>query len=382
MKVMILVGMVLGLSTPLMAVERVSSNPIVLRTMEDRIQFIDGLWQAYKSDEGLSKEDERRVHKIKLYQFPHAEALKLTLMKSALKVEVTADEVAYMSGPGSWGEKSLQFLAEHEEEFDQAYIEHNILDFSKQKSVGRKENIDTNDNWTKDDIRELIDFRPKWRFGNNDYRKVTNLFVFCRENRNFPCLMLMKDKDGNLVRKENGEVWTQKKLALSGRGLSYDQSNGNTPQGLFTIDSVMPKADRRLVYGKYRRIMLDFVASSRNEKDYLHYIPDELQSMNWWRESVIARDNGRSLFRIHGVGVKNLFSNSPYYPFIPTAGCIASIEGKYKGVVYKDQRELLDQFMISMGLAPTYENETKIKGLLYVVNINDEERAVELEDIL
>lgn len=382
MKAVILAGMLASLSIPALAVEGVSSSPIVLKTMEDRTEFIEKLWKSYLSEEGLSHEDELRVRKVKLYQFPHAAALKLVLMKSSLKVEVSANEVAFISGPGSWGEESLKFLAEHEEEFNQAYIEHNILDFSKQRSSLTEVSINTNDRWTKNDIRELIEFKPKWRIGNNDYRKVTNLFVFCRENRNYPCLMLMRDKNGELVRKSNGEIWTQKKLALSGRGLSYDQTNGNTPQGLFTIDSVMPKADRRLVYGKFRRINLNFIEKSRNEKELLHYIPEELQAMNWWRESVVARDIGRSLFRIHGVGVKNLFRNSPYYPFIPTSGCIASIEGKYNGVVYKDQRELLDQFMISMGEKPIYENETKIKGLLYLVNIDDEQRAVELEDIL
>ena len=245
--------------------------------------------------------------------------------------------------------------------------------------------LDTNDNWSHEQIKELLDFQPKWRFGmpnKGEYRKVTRLYVFCRKNRKQSCLMLMKDKDGNFVRDEYGEIWNQRKLAYSGYVLPYDQSNGNTPQGLFTIDSVMPTTNNQRIYGKFRRIILDFVGKSSKEKDVRYYIPDELEKMNWWQESVIARNNGRSLFRIHGVGYQNIFPSTDFYPFIPTAGCIASLEGEYDGVVYKDQQILLDTFMKSMGLEPKYENEVKIKGLLYVVNINDEDRPVELEDIL
>lgn len=254
-----------------------------------------------------------------------------------------------------------------------------LLSFTKARAM----DIQTNDNWTKTEIKELLEFQAKWRlFGDNSFLKVTNLFLFCRKNRDYPCLMVMRDAKGDLVRKDNGEIWSQPKLAQSSRGLSYDQSRGATPQGLFTIDSVMPKADRQLIYGKFRRIKLDFIKKSNHEKDYLHYIPERLQEMNWWRESIIARDNGRSLFRIHGVGYQNSNPNTSYYPFIPTAGCVASLEGTYDGVEYTDQRELLDRFMISMGLGPKYDNETKIKGLLYVVNIDDVESAVELSDIL
>ncbi len=242
--------------------------------------------------------------------------------------------------------------------------------------------LETNDNWSDSQIKELLNFQPKWRLGKDEYRKVTRLYVFCRKNRNYTCLMLMKDKDGNFVRNEDGEIWNQRKLALSGYDRTYDQSNGHTPQGVFTIDSVMPDTNRQMIYGKFRRMKLDFIKKSNNEKDLRHYIPEDLQDMNWWQETVIARDNGRSLFRIHGVGYQNIFSNARYYPFIPTAGCIASLEGEYDGVVYKDQQVLLDTFMESMGLEPKFENEVKIKGMLYVVNINDEERPVELEDIL
>jgi len=90
---------------------------------------------------------------------------------------------------------------------------------------------------------------------------------------------------------------------------------------------------------------------------------------------------GRSLFRIHGTGRINTDPASSWYPLYPTSGCIASRENTYDQVTYNDQQILLNEMMTSMGLTPTYNNETKILGLLYVVDLNSEERAVEFKDI-
>ena len=370
----------LSVASQINPTEQSIQKPIVLKTMEDRTNFINSLWQTNQTPDGLSELDIKRIKSINLNQFPHASSIKLALLKSLLDIEISTEEVIYLNNPSAWSEESLQVYDELSEDFDNAHFK--LAQPRESSNEEYRKALRTNDTWSKNEIQELLDFQPKWRFGNNDYRKVTRLYVFCRQSREYPCLMVMKDQDGNLTRDANGEVWNQRKLALSGRGLTYDQTNGNTPQGIFTINSVMPTADKKFVYGKFRRIKLDFVKKSRNEKDLLQYIPDDLQRLNWWKESVVARDKGRNLFRIHGVGRKNLFRSTTYYPFIPTAGCIASVEGKYNGVTYSDQRELLDQFMVSMGLNPVYENETAIKGMLYVVNIDDEQRAVELEDIL
>lgn len=351
--------------------------PRILRTMEERAEFIEELWLSFESSDGLSQKQNEQVKKLKLYQFPHAQSLKLLLMKASLNIDISQKEVGFMNSPGAWNEESLVEYSKLEKRIEEASIE-----IEKPLQSKTKEMAATNDRWSKEEIKELITFEPKWRlFGKNEYRNVPTLYVFCREDRNYPCLMIMKDKEGKVVREKNGQIWSQKKLALSGRGLKYNEVNGNTPQGLFTIDSVMPKADRRFVYGKYRRMKLNFVEASKDEKELLRYIPEELQHLNFWKESVVARDMGRDLFRIHGVGIKNIFRNTTYYPFIPTAGCIASIEGKYDGKRYVDQRELLDQFMIAMGIEPTYENETRVKGLLYVVNIDDTNAPVELGDL-
>jgi len=97
--------------------------------------------------------------------------------------------------------------------------------------------------------------------------------------------------------------------------------------------------------------------------------------------SVVARDVGRSLLRIHGTGRINTWPDSSWYPFIRTSGCIAQRENTYNGVEFTDQRILLDTLMLAQGLEPKFENETRIKGLLYFIEINDQAKAVSVSDL-
>lgn len=216
---------------------------------------------------------------------------------------------------------------------------------------------------------------------NGEYVKSVKLFNFCRSNRLYPCLMVMKDIHGEVVRNADGSIWTHKALASSKHGLPSYTKNGNTPTGVFTIDSVMPVADQQVSYGKYRRMILNFVPKSKGEVLLRSLLPTSSQNEDWWKASVTARDIGRNLFRIHGTLKQNTDSAVPYYPFVRTSGCIAQRENTYDGVTYKDQRDLLDRIMEAMDLAPTYDNEVLIKGILYVVELDDTDAPVEAKDL-
>ena len=239
----------------------------------------------------------------------------------------------------------------------------------------------TKDEWSTDQIKGLLEFDPKWRRSLSSYKDKLRLFMFCRHNREHPCLLMMKDNKGQWRKNSNGELWNQPKLGFSRHGLPAHQVNGDTPQGVYTIDSVMPATNRRLVFGKYRRLILNFIDSSRKEKDLLSLVPEETKNLSWWREGTIARDVGRSLLRIHGTGIKNTDPASSWYPFYPTSGCIASRENSYGGVTYKDQDNLLNEMMVANGLTARYENHTLLRGLLYVLDIDSQERAVDISDL-
>ncbi|MCF8058861.1 MAG: hypothetical protein K9K67_06180 [Bacteriovoracaceae bacterium] len=312
--------------------------------------------------------------------------LKIQVLKNKLGSDSFKNEIA------DWNESkwkrsdvlSYLSLKENYSKFlsaeDMALInEERISNFKTIKSDFQK--ALAKDEWSTDQVKELLTFDPKLRRSLRSYKDKVRLFMFCRHNREHPCLLMMKDSKGKWVKNSSGEFWHQPKLGLSRHGLPSHQVNGDTPQGIYTIDSVMPEANRRLVFGKYRRLILNFINSSRNEADLLSLMPKLTQGLSWWREGTVARDVGRSLLRIHGTGMINTDPASSWYPFYPTSGCIASRENSYDGVKYRDQQDLLNEMMQAAGLRVSYENETMLKGLLYVVDIDSQERAVDISDL-
>lgn len=211
---------------------------------------------------------------------------------------------------------------------------------------------------------------------NGEYVKSVKIFMFCRTNRLHPCLMVMRDAYGEAVRNNDGTLWTHPSLASSSRGLPSYVRNGDTPAGIFTIDSVMPTADQQQSFGKFRRMILNFVPKAKNETHLKALLPETSHDEEWWRPTVAARDMGRNLFRIHGTGKLNNDPTVPYFPFMRTSGCVAQRENTYDGVTFSDQRVLLDRVMRAMDLQPVYANETKVKGLLYIVEVDDADEAV------
>lgn len=235
---------------------------------------------------------------------------------------------------------------------------------------------------TQDEVEDLFHNIPDiTTYMNGEYVKSVKIFMFCRSNRLYPCLMVMKNVHGEPVRNEEGVLWSNKALASSARGLPSYVRNGNTPAGIHTIDSVMPVADSPISFGKFRRMILNFVPRSANEALIKSLLPESSKNSDWWKAAVVSRDIGRDSLRIHGTGKINTDKNTPYYPFMRTSGCIAQRENTYDGVTYKDQRNLLDSILKAMDLASTYENETSVKGILYVVDIDDANSPVTLEDL-
>lgn len=216
---------------------------------------------------------------------------------------------------------------------------------------------------------------------NGEYVNSVKLFMFCRSNRLYPCLMVMRDIHGEVVRYPDGSIWTHKSLASSARGLPSYTRNGNTPAGVWTIDSVMPYADQQISFGKFRRMIINFIPKSQDESLLKSLLPPSSHRESWWHQSITARDIGRNLFRIHGTGKLNTDPSTPYYPFMRTSGCIAQRENSYNGEDFKDQRVLLDSIMTSMNLIPDYENEIKVKGILYVMEVDDENSPVTPQDL-
>lgn len=342
--------------------------------------FVDALWDLTeeKSPEAMKALESLQTFHYGLYEklrigilrlkYSNATSLpgelvtelELALRQAKADVRIIYTIAAYETELSASGLSNLVELARSHSEF------YHVAD-----DVERKKEL------TKDIIADIFYRSPDvTTYMNGEYVKSVKLFMFCRSNRLYPCAMIMRNVHGEAVRNPDGSLWTQPALASSARGLPSYVRNGNTPAGVLTIDSVMPSADQQVSFGKFRRLILNFVPRSRNETLLRSLIPESSASEDWWRPTIAARDVGRNLLRIHGTGKINNDSTVPYFPFMRTSGCIAKRENSYNGMDYQDQRDLLDTVMKAMDFEPAFQNEPRIKGILYLVDLDDTDEAV------
>ena len=212
------------------------------------------------------------------------------------------------------------------------------------------------------ELQELIKFKTN----------TLTLFAVLKTDRRRKGKLLVRKADGQFMTDGKGKIWSIPVLGMSRRGLPFNHSNGHTPSGVFTIDSVMPEANKQKEFGSYRRLIVNFIKPSQNEENLLKFLPRNHHGLSWWTPSVVGRELGRSLLRIHGTGRKNHKIFAPYYPIVPTSGCLATNESSLLGFKkIHHQRLLLDVLMEAMNLPAAYENESKIHGLLYVIEFDD-----------
>ncbi len=191
------------------------------------------------------------------------------------------------------------------------------------------------------------------------------LFAILKSDRAQKGKLLLKKADGSFCLDSQGNIWSISILGHTERGLSFNFSSGCTPCGLYSIDGVMAQANNPYLFGQYRRLILNFMP------EIMANLPKDHHELSWWRQAEVASKLGRSLLRIHGTGRVNRNPLTPYFPFVPTSGCLATNEVQLAGMKSHDQRLLLDAMMSAIGEEAIFENESKIHGLLYVVEFDD-----------
>ena len=213
-----------------------------------------------------------------------------------------------------------------------------------------------------EELQDLLNFNPG----------KLSIIALLHHDRHRPGKILIRKSDGNFHLDKSGHLWSIPVLGLSSRDLAFNHSNGNTPQGVYSIDAVMPEANNPFEFGVHRRLIVNFLP------EFHQYLPPSHFELDWWKQSVVGREMGRSLLRIHGTGRKNNNLMSPHFPMVPTSGCLATTEVNFMGIYQNfDQRKLLDTLMEASGLTISFENESKIHGLLYVVEFDGKFQALE-----
>lgn len=208
-----------------------------------------------------------------------------------------------------------------------------------------------------------------------------SVFALLHSDRNRPGKLFVRRPNGSFVHKSDGSLWSIPVLGLSGKGLPFNHSNGCTPCGVYTLDSVMPEANRLFDFGKFRRLIVNFISKSQDEVVIKDLLPRAHHTKLWWSQCLVGRELGRSLLRIHGTGDVNKRPLSLHFPMVPTSGCLATVETNFFGLWKRNhQRELLDCLMSALSLPNTFENESKIHGVLYVIDFDGKFQALEFRE--
>ncbi len=254
---------------------------------------------------------------------------------------------------------------------------HENLNYHKNYLLGKTNII----NDPKPILKDILD---KQAFSNS-----VVVYSFQRKNRNYPGIAIVRDKDGNFVKEENGNLFYVPQLARSITDLPGYLTNGNTPQGIFRMDGLdvsksnfigptpniqlkMPFEDSIAHFIKDSTV-LDSVWSV---DFYQHILPASWKNYLPIFQTYYASQAGRTEIIAHGTTVNpEYYKNQPYYPHTPTQGCLCTIElwSEEDGRrLQSDQQKLVDAVTKAGGP----------DGYLVVIELDDNHEPVTIKDIL
>jgi hypothetical protein len=224
------------------------------------------------------------------------------------------------------------------------------------------------------------------------------VYSFQRWDRDYPGLAIVQNADGSFVRDGVGRLEVFEQLARSGPGVPYFLTNGNTPQGIYSIqgtdvshtDFIGPTPNLQLLLpgeGKWRDYFRDTTvgiagAGVSTASDtagmlerYLELLPADWRGYAPMREAFAAGAVGRTEIIAHGTTIDpEYYKALPFYPLTPTMGCLCAKElwNPTSGhPLVSEQNNLVNAFLSTPGRA----------GWLVVVNVDDRREAVSRAEV-
>jgi hypothetical protein len=228
------------------------------------------------------------------------------------------------------------------------------------------------------DLKEL--FKHQQKDG------LKRIYSFQRWNRDYPGLAIVQNANGSFARDANGKLLVFEQLARSASNLPYFLTNGSTPQGAYSIQGtevshnnfIGPTPNIQLVMpNETDSVFWHTTYDSTKDRfnNYLTLFPPSWQQYQPITESFIAGKIGRTEIIAHGTTIDpDYFKDKPYYPLTPTMGCLCAKEdwnifnGKF---LQSDQFNLVNTFVSTPGN----------KGYLIVINLDDQQKAVSIEEL-
>jgi hypothetical protein len=244
--------------------------------------------------------------------------------------------------------------------------------------------------------------KSKWKLKENDkigaLQEISNpnflpgnvvLFSFQRKNRNFPGMVVVRDKEGNFVTGDSDTIIAIPQLARSVSNLPFYLTNGNTPQGLFRMFDFGVSKSMAIGPTTNIQLMMPLETSPQfflkdssitdtvwTEALYQKILPDSWKKYLPALETYYASKAGRTEIIAHGTTVDpEYYKGQSYYPHTPTQGCLCTKEiwsAADGSRQISDQQKLVDAVKKAGGP----------DGYVVVIEIDNQQKPVSLNDIL
>lgn len=241
------------------------------------------------------------------------------------------------------------------------------------------------------DATEVLAKRPPLKDLFSAALKATYPVIYSlqRQDRTHVGLAVVRGSNGKFVRNADGQLFNIPHLALALTNLPGTITNGNTPQGLFTIVGAGTATSKVIGPTPYLQSQIpieapvaDFDHDLMQQKEewtvarYESYLPLSWRTYAPFKEAYLAGRAGRNDMLIHGTTINaDYYTGASFYPGTPSAGCLVAFEtwDKSTGQGVKSDQLSLAQAFTKDGIA---------RGYLIVVNLDDKLRAVALNDVL
>jgi hypothetical protein len=215
------------------------------------------------------------------------------------------------------------------------------------------------------------------------------VFSFQRQDRKRFGLAVVRGADGRFVRNADGTLFQVAHLANAITDLPGTITNGNTPQGVFTIVGagtatnkwigptpyLESKVPVEATVAEFEHVDANQIANSWNDGVYQSFLPETWRGYVPFAEAYLAGQAGRDEMLIHGTTINsNYYRGSSYCPGTPSAGCLVAMESW-------TPEEGLMQTSDQLSLVKAFTREGLDRGYLVVVELDDRLEPVTLQDV-
>lgn len=214
------------------------------------------------------------------------------------------------------------------------------------------------------------------------------IFSLQRKDRTFPGVAVIRNAQGKFIRDETGKYFAITQLALAASNLPGYITNGNTPQGIFSVQGLDRSKNKFIGPTETVHLVLPIEAkpfaffhnnltrdSLWTRDRYAALLPPSWRTYLPIYAAYYAGEAGRWDITAHGTTIDpSFYENEPCYPISPSQGCLTSSElwSQQTGEnIRSDQQRLIDEM----------KKINFDKGYFVVVEIDDERRAVSMEDV-